>query len=132
MSLTPDQIQTFKKELEARHRQLCEQIAAELKASNEASYIELAGRVHDSGDASVADLIEDISLVNVDRHTNEVRAIERALAAIRTGSYGECPDCGADIDPERLRALPWAARCHDCQQKWEHEHLTDASHGSTF
>lgn len=132
MALSRDQLQVLRKELERRYRDLRELVGAELLASDEESYIELAGRVHDAADASVADLIEDVALVNIDRHVNEVRAIERALAAMDRGTYGECRDCGTEIEFERLEAIPWVARCHDCQKKWEHEHLTDARHGSSL
>ncbi len=132
MTLSRDRMQALRQALEQRYDELRKLIGSELLASDEESYIELAGRVHDAADASVADLIEDVTLVNIDRHVNEVRAIEQALAAMEQGTYGECSECGTEIEFERLQAIPWAVRCHDCQQKWEREHLTDARHGSSL
>ena len=40
------------------------------------------------------------------RHAAELRA---------EGKYGLCEDCGAPIEPERLRFLPDATRCVSCQ-----------------
>ena len=34
-------------------------------------------------------------------------------------SDGMCVDCGREIGPERLAAVPTAARCIRCQASWE-------------
>lgn len=40
--------------------------------------------------------------------------IDRAIAKIDDGSYGRCDECGEDIGPARLEALPATSRCVDC------------------
>jgi DnaK suppressor protein len=40
---------------------------------------------------------------------------QRALARQAEGTHGICEDCGLDIDPERVRFIPEATRCVDCQ-----------------
>lgn len=40
---------------------------------------------------------------------------ERALAKIEAGTYGYCEECGTGIPEDRLRAVPAALRCRDCQ-----------------
>jgi RNA polymerase-binding transcription factor DksA len=44
----------------------------------------------------------------------EIKQIKEALERIANGTYGVCADCGTDIDPKRLRALPNATRCISC------------------
>ena len=44
----------------------------------------------------------------------EIRQIQEALKRIAEGTYGVCTQCGADIDPKRLKALPIATRCISC------------------
>jgi DnaK suppressor protein len=44
----------------------------------------------------------------------EIRQIEGALKRITEGTYGFCVQCGADIDPKRLKALPIATKCILC------------------
>ena len=44
----------------------------------------------------------------------EIRQIEEALKRIAEGTYGVCAECGANIDPKRLKALPYATRCISC------------------
>ena len=43
----------------------------------------------------------------------------RALARLQTGTYGRCLECGAEIGPRRLEAVPWTARCVGCQATLE-------------
>ena len=45
--------------------------------------------------------------------------IDRALAKMEDGTYGICETCGCDIDPARLKALPYATLCMSCQAKSE-------------
>lgn len=115
--------------LETRLEELREEIRIELARSNEESHAELAGRVHDTEDEALADLLVDVNLDAVARHQEEVREIENALGRMRAGTYGRCIDCGTDIDPARLDARPTAARCRPCQEAWERSHA-DGGHSS--
>ncbi len=45
---------------------------------------------------------------------HEIGQIEEALKRIAEGSYGICTQCGEDIAPKRLEALPTATRCIQC------------------
>jgi DnaK suppressor protein len=35
------------------------------------------------------------------------------------GSYGTCAECAGEIAGRRLRALPFAMRCQDCEDRRE-------------
>jgi DnaK suppressor protein len=48
-----------------------------------------------------------------------LQAIDEALARIEAGTYGVCVNCGAQIPPGRLEAMPWATWCIDCKRKEE-------------
>jgi DnaK suppressor protein len=52
------------------------------------------------------------AIENSERH--EIHQIKEALKRISEGTYGICAQCGADIDPKRLQALPTATRCISC------------------
>ena len=41
--------------------------------------------------------------------------IDEALRKIEDGTYGACDRCNRTIDPERLKAIPYATLCIDCQ-----------------
>lgn len=117
--LTKDQILDFNKKLDNRFRVLWEGIRLELLKSDEQHYIDLAGRVHDRGEASVADLLVDLQLASVDRHVQEIQDVDGALMRIAAGNYGVCMDCERSIAVERLKAYPTAKRCQPCQVEYE-------------
>jgi DnaK suppressor protein len=51
-----------------------------------------------------------------DRADHQLVLVDEALARLAAGSYGRCVRCGDPIAADRLEALPWAARCIDCQR----------------
>jgi DnaK suppressor protein len=53
----------------------------------------------------------------IERAEDRLRLIDEALARVDNGSYGICAECGEDIPLERLKALPFALFCVDCQEK---------------
>lgn len=73
----------------------------------------------DNGDWSVVDLSEDISLRQLSIHRETLLKIDEALRKIDEGTYGKCEDCDEDISVERLKVLPFAIYCVDCQEKRE-------------
>jgi DnaK suppressor protein len=73
---------------------------------------------HQADDATDAfEQAKELSLLqNAERVLNQV---EVALARMNEGTYGTCLRCGDNIDPARLKALPYASLCMDCQQRTE-------------
>jgi len=123
MSLSREQLQELSRDLDARQRELLEDVRVALENSGNKEYLELFGQTPvDAGDASVSDMLADLNLTMIDRHVNELRAIEAAQARIRDGSYGECVDGGEDIPFPRLKAYPTALRCVQHQEVFERTH----------
>ena len=58
----------------------------------------------------------DLAIRNVDRGSNLLRDVRAALQRVSEGSFGICIDCETPINPKRLAAVPWAARCIQCQE----------------
>ncbi len=125
--ITPDPrtVQALAARLQERFDTLRERIRQRLIASDEQSYIELAGRVADPGDQSVAYLLRDLDYGLIDNELAELAAVERALWRVREGRYGVCIDCGGPVETERLLIEPEAERCSQCQAKYDHEHGKD-------
>lgn len=117
--LTQEQTDEFKKMLQTRFVQVRGLISKALLKADEESYAELASQVGDLEDASLADLLADTALAEVDRHVEEVRDIDAALMRIADGSFGLCTDCGQPINPARLQVNPAASRCLTCQENYE-------------
>jgi DnaK suppressor protein len=73
----------------------------------------------------VADSLDEVQLMgerelairNLDRDSNMLRQVRRAMVRIADGSYGVCLYCGENIAPKRMAALPWAGFCIKCQEQ---------------
>lgn len=73
----------------------------------------------DDGDWSVIDLAEDVDMAILERHKDSLNKIDESLINLEEGTYGICEDCGNEISEVRLKALPFAIYCLDCQKKKE-------------
>jgi RNA polymerase-binding protein DksA len=73
---------------------------------------------HQADDATAAfEQAKELSLL---QNSERVLAqVDAALARFEAGTYGVCERCGQQIDPARLRALPYATLCMNCQQRSE-------------
>lgn len=125
-SLPRSERKRLEKALRARLDVLTQEISGELHDSEEQDYAALSG---DEGDTASADVISDTRLFDLQRDVGEIDAVRAALDRIAAGTYGLCIECGEEIDVERLRAEPAAARCIDCQLRQENARLRPHAHG---
>jgi len=83
-----------------------------------AAYEHLGYSNHQADDATAAfDQAKDVSL----RRNAEglLKQVNAALRRLDLGTYGLCVECNRPIDTARLKAIPYAELCMDCQRKWE-------------
>jgi DnaK suppressor protein len=125
-NLTEQQLAELRRKLEHRRDELQQEIRQELIRSDEEHYVDLAGRVHDVGEQSVADMLSDFHITIIDRQLSELREVEAALQRITMGSYGTCLECHGDISYERLLAQPTAIRDVACQEMYEKTHAHES------
>jgi RNA polymerase-binding protein DksA len=106
---------TVKERLEAER----ERLVGELQQLPVAGSQSMGYGTHMADDASAAfDQARDLALrSNLERTLQQV---EEALSRYANGAYGLCKSCGDPIDPARLKALPHATRCLNCQRRVEH------------
>ncbi|HVN91124.1 MAG TPA: TraR/DksA family transcriptional regulator [Candidatus Binataceae bacterium] len=64
---------------------------------------------------SLADVETHASLI--ERAEFQLKAIDAAFSRLERGRYGLCEECGEEIPLVRLKLLPFAAFCVDCQTK---------------
>lgn len=62
---------------------------------------------------------DDLPLHLMATQTKTIKNIDDALERLKHGQYGRCDDCGDEIAPNRLRYIPFAVRCKDCEEKDE-------------
>ena len=75
--------------------------------------------VLDAAEASEADIQDDIEFALIQMKSETLHKIEEALTRHAEGTYGNCFECGDEISERRLRALPFAVRCKDCEEARE-------------
>lgn len=75
--------------------------------------------VLDSAESSEVAIQHEIGFVLMEMKAETLSQIETALRRISEGTYGHCFDCGGEIAEARLRALPFALRCRDCEDARE-------------
>ncbi len=119
MSLSKKELESLKRQIEKRRAALQEELHADADKARGESYAELSGGVADEGDEAVADLLADIDNAELSRDLTELRALDAALERMTEGRFGQCIECGVDIDFERLKVEPAALRCIECQRVHE-------------
>jgi DnaK suppressor protein len=104
-------LKTFEKQLTEKRRELQDSYKDKLLRSGDAG----ADGALDSADEASANYNKEFwySLSDADRRL--MRHIDEALVLIRSGSFGECRNCGKPIQKKRLEAVPWARHCLECQ-----------------
>jgi DnaK suppressor protein len=75
--------------------------------------------VLDQGESSEVDIQDDIEFALIQMKSETLTKIDAALRRLDEGTYGNCFECGDEIAEARLRALPFAARCKDCEEARE-------------
>jgi DnaK suppressor protein len=75
--------------------------------------------VLDQGESSEVDIQEDIEFALIQMKSETLNKINEALRRLEEGTYGNCFECGDEIAEARLRALPFALRCKDCEEARE-------------
>jgi DnaK suppressor protein len=71
--------------------------------------------VLDTAESSEVDTQGEIEFSLIQLKAETLNKIDAALRRIEEGSYGDCSECGGEIAEARLRALPFAVRCRDCE-----------------
>lgn len=72
-------------------------------------------------DVAMDSLEHELNYIFEERERDKLQNIEGALGRMKEGAYGECEDCGEDIEVERLIALPFTRLCLDCKAKQERQ-----------
>ena len=108
----------LKQMLEDRRRELTNEVQGKIRGVR-ADGAEKPHEVMDQGETSEVDIQEDIELALIQMKAETLNKINEALARLEDGRYGLCFECGDEIAEARLRALPFAVRCKDCEEARE-------------
>ena len=108
----------LKKMLEDRRREIVSEVQGKIRDVRAEGSSE-DNDVLDQGESSEADIQEDIEFALIQMKSETLSKINEALARLEEGTYGNCFECGDEIAEPRLRALPFAVRCKDCEEARE-------------
>jgi DnaK suppressor protein len=108
----------LKQMLQDRQRELIVEVQGKIRGVR-ADGAEKPHEVMDQGETSEVDIQEDIELALIQMKAETLNKINEALLRLDEGRYGLCFECGDEIAEARLRALPFAVRCKDCEEARE-------------
>ena len=111
------------------------QIPNKIRDVREEGVVNINHQSTDAGETAETDPEDDLPFALLEMKTQVLNRITQAVRRLDDGTYGYCMDCGDAIAASRLRALPFAVRCRDCEdlrEQSDHRRCAAARHlGST-
>jgi len=106
--------------LDGRRRELQAEVQGKMRVvREEGTWGGKLNEVLDAVESSEADIQEEIEFALIQMKSETLNKINDAVGRLEQGDYGYCFDCGEEIAEKRLRALPFAVRCKDCEEARE-------------
>jgi DnaK suppressor protein len=105
--------------LEDRRREILNEVQGKIRDQREESTWGRVNEVLDAGESSEVDIQEDIEFALIQMKAETLTKINEALKRLEESTYGYCSDCGGEVSEQRLRALPFAVRCKECEESRE-------------
>jgi RNA polymerase-binding transcription factor len=110
----------LKQMLQTRRREIQAEVQGRMRGvREEGTWGGKLNEVLDAVESAEADIQEDLEFALVQMKSETLNKINDALARLDQGDYGYCYDCGEEIAEKRLRALPFAVRCKECEEARE-------------
>jgi DnaK suppressor protein len=110
----------LKQMLDERRREIHAEVQGKMRGVREEGiWGGKANEVLDAVESAEADIQEDLELALVQMKSETLNKITDALIRLEQDTYGNCFECGDEIAEKRLRALPFAVRCKDCEEARE-------------
>jgi DnaK suppressor protein len=105
--------------LEERRREIMSEVHTKIRDVRTEAANSPAHGVLDAAETSESDIQDDIEFALIQMKAETLNKIEEALRRLEEGTFGYCFECGEEITEKRLRALPFAVRCKDCEEARE-------------
>jgi DnaK suppressor protein len=110
-------MKTIKDMLVKMREELVQEIGRRTKATTEAG----AQDIGDILDSVSEERTRELDMILTDREKRKLHQIDDAIDRIEEGTYGQCEECGVKVPKARLKVLPFAKFCVECQEKMERE-----------
>ncbi|HLD99121.1 MAG TPA: TraR/DksA family transcriptional regulator [Bdellovibrionota bacterium] len=82
---------------------------------------------YDELDQATTDIEQSMRMRLRNREMLYIKKIDEALKRVEEGTFGECEECGEDIELRRLEARPTATLCVSCKEEQERQEVLTAS-----
>ena len=106
--------------LEERRREIQAEVQGKMRdVRAEGTWGGKQNEVFDAVESSEADIQDEIEFALIQMKSETLNKINDALVRLEQGDYGNCFECGEEIAEKRLRALPFAVRCKECEEARE-------------
>ncbi|HEY6349755.1 MAG TPA: TraR/DksA C4-type zinc finger protein [Candidatus Angelobacter sp.] len=115
-------LESFKKKLEERQQALRKTVSR----TEEDGRIADQDSAQDIADRAASSYTKEFLFSQSNNERQLLQMVETALQRIREGVFGECVNCGNEINAKRLEAVPWTRFCIACQEKLEQGQLEEA------
>jgi len=115
-TMNEERYEELRKILEERRREIIGEMQDKIRDVRAEGSAAPTQGVRDEAESSEADIQDDIEFALLQMKAETLHKIDEALARLEDGTYGYCFECGAEIAERRLRALPFAVRCKDCEE----------------
>ena len=89
-------------------------------------------QVKDDEERSMEDFVLGMDFALMEMESGTLRKIDEALLRLEEGTYGLCKECDEGISEARLKALPFASLCRDCQEQAEESEAARNAKPSRF
>ena len=110
----------LKRMLDERRREIQAQVQGKMRdVRSEGAWGSKTNEVFDAVESSESDIQDDIEFALIQMKSETLNKINDALIRLEQDNYGNCFECGEEIAEKRLRALPFAVRCKDCEEARE-------------
>ena len=107
------------------------EIRTKLRSLREVLPAEVA-QVKDAEEQSMEDFVLGMDFAVMEMESETLRQIDEAIQRLDDGTYGICGDCDEPISEARLKALPFATVCRDCQAQREDDEAVRNARPSRF
>ena len=114
-------LEGFKKRLEERQQVLRKTVSR----TEEDGRIADQDTAQDIADRAASSYTKEFLFSQSNNDRQLLAMVETALQRIREGAFGECVNCGNEINAKRLEAVPWTRYCIECQEKLEKGQLEE-------
>ena len=115
-----EKLERYRKLLETRRESLRESVA---RTEEDGRAALTADSAQDIADRASSSYQKEFLFARSSNDRQFLRMVEHALSNIAEGIYGECEQCGKEINERRLEAVPWARHCVGCQERLERGEL---------